>query len=477
MEKFFTSLEENQEWLLTIPLGEYAQLFPPLGRVYLPCASYDEMMEWALPPAKSVQLVNVKLGLEKEREDVAQFMRGGYWRYFFVKYPEANQMHKKMLQVHKKVYQAKAVGETDCGLDELWQGQCNCAYWHGIFGGLYLADIRAATYHHLIQAEDMADEVIHATEEWLDSSETDFDYDGRNETIVDGNTFSLYLSPQQGGSLIEWDLRHPGYNLLSTIARRFEAYHQEISKEQGKITDTSDKVRSIHEGIQVRDDKLAGLISYDRYPRYSLIDHFLPPDITLEQFTSCSYEELGDFANQLYQLELEKQGPFLKIIMRRSDKLHCEGRWLPFEVKKEIVIEAGKEELRINYQLSNKGKAVASGVFGSEWNINLLGGGHNEQAYYEVPDITLDDYHLDSTGALSGIGELSLGNKHLGIRLGLAIEPPAALWRFPVETISNSEAGLERLYQGSCLLFLVPFNLPPGTSQVLSLKWAVARQK
>lgn len=197
----------------------------------------------------------------------------------------------------------------------------------------------------------------------------------------------------------------------------------------------------------------------------------------MEQFASCSYEELGDFANQPYQLELEKQAPFLKIILRRTDKLHCEDCWLPFEVKKEILIETGKKELWINYQLSNKGDAVASGIFGSEWNINLLGGGHNEQAYYEVPSTTLGDHHLDSTGALSGIGELSLGNKHLGIRLGLAIEPPVAFWRFPVETISNSEAGLERLYQGSCLLFLVPFNLPPGTSQVLSLKWAVARQK
>lgn len=473
IEKFFTSLEENQEWLITIPLGEYARLFPPQGTIYLPCASYDEMMEWALPPAKSVQLVNAKRRLETEPKDAAQFLHGGYWRHFFVKYPEANQMHKKMLQVHKKVYQAKATGEAECGLDELWQGQCNCAYWHGIFGGLYLADMRAATYHHLIQAEAAADNIIHHKQPWLECDETDFDFDGRNETIVNGNIFSLHLSQQQGGSLIEWDLRYPGHNLLSTIARRFEAYHQEIAGEH--IADTGDKIRSIHEGIQLKDDQIPGLISYDRYPRYSLRDHFLAPNVTLQQFANSTYEELGDFANQPYQLEMEKRDHSLKITLKRNDKLRCEEQWLPFEVKKEIIIEAGKEELHINYHLTNRGDSIASGLFGSEWNINLLGGGHNEQAYYEIPGITLDDSHLDSTGTLSSIRRLFLGNKGLGIRLGLTIEPQSKFWCFPVETISNSEAGLEKLYQGSCLLLLMPFNIAPGTSQALNLKWSVAR--
>ncbi|MDD5038571.1 MAG: DUF1926 domain-containing protein [Dehalococcoidales bacterium] len=477
VEQFLTSLEENQEWLISIPLGEYARLFPPLGRVYLPCAAYDEMMEWALPPAKSVQLVNIKRGLEKERADVVQFLHGGYWRHFLVKYPEINQMHKKMLLVHKKVYQSKDKGKTDCGLTDLWQGQCNCAYWHGIFGGLYLADIRAATYHHLIQAESTADDILHPQQPWLECDEIDFDMDGKKETIVSANNFSLYFSPHRGGSLVEWDLRHPGFNLLSTISRRFEAYHQVLTGSSKKTADTDDKVRSIHDGVHVKDDEAQGRLSYDRYPRYSLIDHFLSPDITLEQFVSGSYEETGSFADQPYQVELDKQYPFLKISLSRGDRIRCGKRWVPFEVKKEIFVESGKDELRINYQLTNRGDTVASGIFGSEWNINLLGGGHNEQAYYEVPGTVLDDYHLDSTGAVKGIGELSLGNRYLGIRLDLAIEPHIALWRFPVETVSNSEAGLERLYQGSCLLLSVPFNLSPGTSQVLSLKWVSGRQK
>ncbi len=39
---------------------------------------------------------------------------------------------------------------------ELYRGQCNCAYWHGAFGGIYLPHLRNAVYNHLIAAENFA---------------------------------------------------------------------------------------------------------------------------------------------------------------------------------------------------------------------------------------------------------------------------------------------------------------------------------
>ena len=42
-------------------------------------------------------------------------------------------------------------------LDHLYQGQSNDCYWHGVFGGIYIAHMRLATYEHLIAAEDLAD--------------------------------------------------------------------------------------------------------------------------------------------------------------------------------------------------------------------------------------------------------------------------------------------------------------------------------
>jgi hypothetical protein len=94
-------------------------------------------------------------------------------------------------------------------------------------------------------------------------------------------------------------------------------------------------------------------------------------------------------------------------------------------------------------------------------------------AYYEVPNIVLKDGHLDSRGELKQVGEIILGNKNLGFELHAAIEPKVDLWRFPIESVSNSEGGIELIYQESCLVFLLPLDLPPGGRTELSLIWWV----
>ena len=91
----------------------------------------------------------------------APFFRGGIWQSFLAKYPEAEHLHKKMVWVSDKLARA----EREAGhpstrrararsrARELYRAQCNCAYWHGLFGGLYLNYLRDAVYRHLIEAE------------------------------------------------------------------------------------------------------------------------------------------------------------------------------------------------------------------------------------------------------------------------------------------------------------------------------------
>jgi alpha-amylase len=48
----------------------------------------------------------------------------------------------------------------------------------------------------------------------------------------------------------------------------------------------------------------------------------------------------------------------------------------------------------------------------------------------------------------------------VGVAVATTISKPAAAWWAPVETISNSESGFERVYQGSGLLLSWPLALP-----------------
>lgn len=486
VDRFFTALAANQDWLHTIPLGEYAHRFPNRGRIYLPCASYDEMLEWSLPADKSWEYTNLKHQLEAEgRHDITQFMYSGLWRNFLVKYPEINRMHKKMLRVHHKVYQACAISKGDCGLQELWKAQCNCPYWHGVFGGIYLTDIRASTYSYLVQAESSADSIIHqprswlakafrSSSSWLGCQKLDFDGDGSEELLVDSDLFSVYLSPAEGGSIFEWDIRRHNYNVLSTLARRPEAYHKALTEPSSEEqTGERGVIPSIHDLIKVKDEDSLGNLIYDRYLRYSLIDHFFGPSTNLEEFANQSYVELGNFATQPYDFFVEQKGDELKILLKRRGILNIQSKNLPFEVQKEIRLVAGEEKVDIRYQLKNVSGSSIQAVFGSEWNLNLLGGGHNEQAYYRVPGVILDDHHLDSCGELTDVESISLGNRQLVIELELTVSPKMKLWCFPVESISNSEGGIERIYQESCLVAMLRLDLPPGGMEKFNLVWLV----
>ena len=58
------------------------------------------------------------------------------------------------------------------------------------------------------------------------------------------------------------------------------------------------------------------------------------------------------------------------------------------------------------------------------------------------------------------VAELALVNETDGFTIKFAPSRPALVWCFPVETVSQSESGLERTYQGSSLTFI--WDLPAG---------------
>jgi alpha-amylase len=63
---------------------------------------------------------------------------------------------------------------------------------------------------------------------------------------------------------------------------------------------------------------------------------------------------------------------------------------------------------------------------------------------------------LGSKGEAAGIEKISLVDSFTGVLATIEPERPATLWRFPLYTVSLSEEGFEKIYQGSCLLFLFP---------------------
>jgi len=469
VEEFFTALEQNSSWLHTTQLGAYASSQPALGRIYIPTSSYIEMTEWALPAQKSYQFGQLIHQLEHEkRSDVLQFMRGGFWRNFLVRYPEINNQHKKMLRVHDAVYAAGATDEA--GLPNLLQAQANDTYWHGLFGGIYMAHVRTAIYQHLIQAENAAGRILYGSEPWQRYEITDFNRDTLEKIIVESDQQNLYIDPQHGGTLFEWDLRRSAHNMLSVMTRRQESYHQTLRlheqerrhhSAQAESQSTGSGPGSPHTTVRTKEDDLDQYLVVDRYRRNSLIDHFFPQGLPLAGYAQGYYEEQGDFADKPYTATVEQDATGITIMMARDGQIKRVGALnpLPIRLTKTLIIPSGEEKLIIRYQIENKGEARLETSFASEWNINLLGGGHNSQAYYQVEGHQLADSHFDSTGEVTNVANFHIGNIWLQQDIGFSCSEAATLWRFSIETVTGSEAGFERTHQGSCITFLWPLML------------------
>ncbi len=477
LEEFFSALEANSEWIKILHFSEALERLKPRGRVYLPTASYREMMEWALPARAIHEYEDFEQKLKEaglfERYKV--FVRGGFWRNFLAKYEESNHLHKKMLRVSRRVRDAAAVyGEEHPVVrrarDHLWAGQCNCPYWHGVFGGLYLTNLRYAVYHELILAEKELDQLRDASDEgWIDWEISDFNGDGHDEVIVDTPAWQLVLEPVSGGRLVELDYKPTAINLLDTMTRREEGYHRKLlqaSQAAGGST-ASEEVASIHDLLVTKEEGLEKKLHYDWYRRCSLIDHFLNPDTKLADFARCRYGEEGDFVLGAYDVAVQPGDHSVTVLFRRTGNVWVEGVQRSVAIEKRLKVPRTGEELEVRIRIKNLCEEPVELWYGCEFAFALLAGQAPDR-YYQIPGRSLSSGHLASTGIEEAVEEIALVDEWQGVRFALRLSPAVTVWRFPIETVSMSEAGFERVYQCSVVFPNFRGVWQPGETKELS---------
>jgi hypothetical protein len=400
LERFLVFVEERG--IRMTSFSEHLNAHPPAGRIYLPPASYEEMMEWVLEPEEQAAYEKLKSGAAPEAR---RFLRGGLFRDFLRKYPESNHLHKRMVMVSEAVRSSDAPPEARVNL---YRSQCNDPYWHGVFGGLYLPHLREAAFRHLLEAEKHTPD----PPGWRTF---DYDCDGRPELFFRNRTFGLTVKPDPGGTLVEIDYRPWPRNLSNVLSRRREAYHRPSDAGAGE----GGEGKSIHELGKTLPPGAADLLSYDRRLRHSLIDHFFAPETSADAFRAGEADERGDLADGAFAFAAD--GPVLRLERRGSVRSGDERH--PLAVRKTVASADGG--LRIGIELENLSDRPLELVYGSEW--NLLAFPH---------EMTL----LGASGASLYGG-------------ALLFEPGSAdaVWSFALRTLSQSEGGFDIIHQGYCL--------------------------
>jgi hypothetical protein len=388
------ALVDGGEVLLTT-FAEALSAVPYGGLAYLPTASYREMEGWALPAEAARRLSGLEreLGFERLSGPEGALIRGAHWLNFMVKYPEVNRMHKKMVGLSAL---CRTSGDPPEARRAIGRSQCNDAYWHGVFGGLYLPHLRDAIWAELAKAEA----VLRAGQApaW---EMRDIDADGYTELWLHDATFSAILSPSRGGVIEEFTVFQHRINYANTLTRRREAYHEPApAREEQHAPTEGAGMPSIHDlEAGMRLDELPAI---DREPRALIRERVLRGDVDERDYAWGAYEPA----------------------------------WTVSDARLVMTVDATERGVQVTFRASE------AGVPAFEKRYHFLSGGLLEVDYR---------WNAAILGGATFAPEIS----HAG-PIEITASPSTAIWRYDIMTVAKSERALEQTVQGRSVTPLWP---------------------
>ncbi len=398
------------------------------GVIYLPTTSYTEMNEWTLPakPANDYADLVQQAKSAGWYERNKSFLRGGIWKNFFSRYPESNWMHKRMLSLSARFAGLPVIQRSAVMRQKLYAAQANDAYWHGLFGGLYLPHLRRAIYNNIVELEALLDRCESRPAFFIE----DTDLDGVDEAYLHNEELQVVLKLDGSASICEFDAYQFKHNFGDTLRRQVEHYHRKIQLDGYDMPECSE----------------AGIASaHDRFNFKNQIDNSdLVVDIQAQNLFIDSFNE----RSVIYQLESQD-----------DDRVHFLSIADEWQMVK--VLELFKNRLSVTYRLSGD----ITGFMETEINLAMpscdgLGG----------------RYIKDGTTVLGGFGqyldladmvEIMMEDTTLQAAVTLSTSVPVRLSAQPYFSVSQSEGGYEKIMQAVKLKLIWPASTK---QQIISLK-------
>ncbi len=410
------------------------------GIIYLPTTSYIEMNEWTLP-VRAAAIYDELVEREKREghyEQTKPFVRGGIWKNFFMRYPEANWMHKRMLALSERLAALPSGGRGTALTEHLYRAQANDAYWHGLFGGLYLPHLRREVYGNLVALEAALDAL--APRPPLVVSDQDFD--GVRELFLNNADAQAVVKLDAHAAICELDAYGLAHNFGDVLTQRAEHYYHKLN-DAPAAAGGGDGIASAHDRVAFKD----AVASAD-----------IAPDARQRRLFSDAWHRLdGQTAWPQYAA-----GAFKAPLMSAAFTAPLDGG----EVMKTITL-AGRA-LQVAYRLRN----VPGGRFSVEINIAM-----------PSCDGYSGRYILADGSIPCGFGQaldlavsqrLTLDDRVLGGGLVLSTSRPVDIKARPHYTVSQSEAGFEKIMQAACLTLSWPID---AVSQELTISLEIVTDK
>lgn len=407
----FNFLSDAKEKLEFSHFSDFYNTQKPLGVIYPPSCSYYEMGEWSLKTDDALlmhELKTVALNIANESQ-LAKSLRGGTWKNFLVKYPEAGHIHKRMLEMSNLA----KVCTSDEFKESLYKLQTNDCLWHGVFGGLYLPNLRDNAYSYLIECESLAYKT-------KDVKLYDYNMDGLIEAKLQNDNFIAIFDSSYGGSMSEFCVKNLKFNYQNTLARRKEAYHEKLVaiEENGNH---SQEIGTIHKDTIFVSQELIDSLVFENYPRCSFMDYFSATEM-VEINVAKPVETRVEWE------QCEEMGIKTSYKNERGD------------VSKKFVLE--DDGLKFNIDVENSNVRHYSCVL----NIHL--------ANYK--ECKFNGLELKERIFKIGQTSLTIEDGVFNSSFVIELDMPSNIIIIPINTASQSEDGIELTNQAVSIIFGMP---------------------
>ncbi|MHB8421965.1 MAG: alpha-amylase/4-alpha-glucanotransferase domain-containing protein [Leptospirales bacterium] len=466
LRSLFEQISRQSHWLRVASMGEIIAERSPTGMAILPNASYEEMMEWALPARMGVRYAQVGKTLEQKglKEQAQPFFRGGIFENFLVKYPDVARLYGRMLFTSALLPERTSNNEKQSlkWSDLLARAQGNDVYWHGLFGGIYLSNLRHEAFSDLLQAETLLEQggVLSVPSLHLG----DFDQDGRPDLMVFRHHYALWIAPALGGAVLEIDDRVHHFHLTNTMTRQFESYHARIGEKSDGSSQDSGVIPSIHDmhpGDLSPED-----VVYDPRPRRPFSDGIVSASAT------------GEDLDRGRQLECDLSSLEFTVLSSSHDILDLQGVFLlgetSFQINKEYRFN--DREFSVRYSLSTPaGMPFPEGSDALRWvteiPLTLLAGEDHGRSLKIMgkAEKTLLWGHQSDQEDVNGYSGRDDWSKTEFVVTG---SHPFRLVSRPIHTVSLSEKGIEKTYQGTVFFHLFPVRSLEGNGVTITVTFS-----
>lgn len=430
----FIEMVNADEKIAACTYAEYVESELPKGMAYLPTTSYFEMGEWSLNAEDCVTMEHLQALVKRSElgEDAVRFVKGGIWKNFLVKYEESNRLHKRILELSSKRKEVKGkVFE-----DNLFRAETNDVLWHGVFGGLYLPNLRDNAYKFIINAENARYKDIKKEEISIE----DNNMDGYDEVKAVSEKYIAIFDTRLGGQMTEFDVREKSFNWQNTLTRRKEAYHYKLENTDESHEEASEGIDTIHSMDFSKLEEYKKHFKFDRYIKNSFIDHVVDYDFQMGNFEWNNFREYGNFVCGEYEAVPLSGGVELKC----HGELVGNNEVFPANLSKVLKFQKTK----IHFDIKMESNCHYELQYMLEFNFHFA----------DLKQVSIDGEKFKESFFKEQVNGLRIRDGYLKNTLNISFKQPANVLVYQLNTVSQSEGGFDLTNQGICIGFTFPFK-------------------